>query len=400
MKWIAAALALAGLAYGAFRLYGGGGNGAGGSFDFVEIKRGDLVDLVSSSGTLKPVTTVDVGTQISGIVDEVFVDYNDVVKKDQLLATLDTSVLQESVREAKAQLQSAYAQYAQAKNEYDRTLPLFKSKFVSESEFLPAKTQLSTTRSQVQSARSQVERAERNLSYASIRSPIDGVVISRSVEAGQTMAASFNAPVLFQIAEDLSSMEIIAQVDESDIAQVKVGQRVRFTVQAYPDQTFGGVVEQIRLQPVTVSNVVNYEVVVSAANDQNLLLPGMTAEVDFIVAESKDVLMVKNSALKWEPTAEMMGANQPGPKEGPKAGKERPANLRRLWYVDKGGALASAPVLIGLTDGVNTELVESKQLGEGAPVISGFTPGASGAKSKGISLIPTPPRRGGGGPRF
>jgi len=276
------------------------------SFQLAEITRGDLENIVSSTGTLSAVGTMEVSSQISGIVETVYVDYNDNIKKGQILARVDTTLLNASVRDAEASLAKSRAQLHQAQTEYQRNEKLFLAGYISEMAFLSVKTVVETAKATVQSAESALQRAQTNLKYAEIHSPITGTVIERNVEAGQTISASTSAPTLFTIAEDLAQMQIEAAVDESDIGQIKESQVVRFTVQAYPDEIFTGTVRQIRLKPTTIQDVVNYTVVVDAPNERGLLLPGMTATVDFLVEERQDVLLIPNTALYFKPPDEML----------------------------------------------------------------------------------------------
>ena len=370
--------------------------GANNQYTFDKITRGDLLNTVSSTGTINAVSTVEVGTQVSGIIDQLYVDFNDQVQKGQLLAVLDTVLLKTTLMDAQANVEKAKAQLEQAKADYDRNLPLFQKKLISEAEFLPIQIQLKTQKANLTSAQASLERAQRNLKYAFIHSPVNGTVIQRNVEEGQTVAASLQAPVLFVIAEDLSKMEIHAQVDESDIGMIKDGQKVMFSVQAYPDKNFNGVVRQIRLQPTTVQNVVNYTVVIDAANNENLLLPGMTATVDFIVEERKDALLVPNTALRFQPSNEVMknfyskeqkrfesmpdsvkskmhfGGNfQPRQNSG-NGSSQRPKDSGRVWYLDKDHSLTMARFKTGTTDGKVTEIVSSRELDEGMQVIIGM----------------------------
>lgn len=275
------------------------------SFQLAEITRGDLENIVSSTGTLSAVGTVEVGSQISGIVETVYVDYNDKIKKGQILARVDTTLLKASVRDAEANLAKSRAQLHQAQTEYQRNEKLFQAGYISEMTFLSVKTSVETAKASVQSAESALQRAQTNLKYAEIHSPITGTVIERTVEAGQTISASTSAPTLFTIAEDLAQMQIEAAVDESDIGQIKQNMSVRFTVQAYPDEIFTGTVRQVRLKPTVSQDVVNYTVVVDAPNERGLLLPGMTATVDFLVDERKNVLLIPNTALYFKPPEEM-----------------------------------------------------------------------------------------------
>ncbi len=275
-------------------------------FIFARVTRGDLERIVSSTGTLSAVGTVQVGAQVSADIKKIFVDYNDEVKKGQILAVFDTTLFKAEVQKAEAEVNSARVKLDQAEAEYKRNQPLFEKGFLSETEFLAVKSDLESARAQLKVTEANLESARTNLKYAVIRSPIDGKVIERSVEAGQSIVSRMATPTLFVIAADMSKMQIMADVDESDIGQIKVGQAVRFTVQAYPDETFRGVVRQIRLQPKIVQNVVNYTVVVDAANESERLLPGMTATVDFLIEQKKNVLLVPQSAVQFNPPLAML----------------------------------------------------------------------------------------------
>lgn len=354
-----------------------------GPYQFVEITRGDLENVISSTGTLNPVGTVEIGTQVSGTIDRIEVDFNDQVRKGQVLAVLDTALLKVAMLDVEAGLARAQAQYEQARAEYRRNLDLFEKGHLSEKEFLPIRINVKTTQATVQSAQAALKRAQINMKHAIIRSPINGTVIQRNVEPGQTVAASFATPTLFIIAEDLSKMEIYAAVDESDIGQIQEGQSVRFTVEAYPDETFYGTVRQIRLQPTTIQNVVNYTVVVDASNRDGLLLPGMTATVDFVVEERKDVWLIPNAAFRFQPTQEMITEFRKGLRERLNAlpdSLKQPAQQRRtqrgqfgrgmplpsqsgaqsdvaqLWVLDENDQLSVIPVRKGATDGLMTEI--------------------------------------------
>ena len=387
-------------------------------YQFVEITRGDLENIVSSTGTLQAVGTVEVGTQVSGTLDRINVDFNEPVHKGEVLAVLDTALLKIAVLDAEANLTRAQAQYEQAQAEYERNLPLFEKGHLSEEAFLPLRISVKMTDASVRLAQTALERAQTNMSYAIIRSPIHGMVIQRNVEPGQTVAASLSAPTLFVIAKDMSQMEIYATVDESDIGQIKKGQSVRFTVEAYPDETFYGMVRQIRLQPTTIQNVVNYTVVVEVTNESGLLLPGMTATVDFVIEERKDVWLVPNAALRFQPSLEMLAAfrksmqerlnalpdslkplaqqgrtqrrrslGEQGMTEPSQSGAQ--SDVVRLWISDKDGKLNVVPVRKGVTDGLMTEItmmggrgglseerghtMNRVPLEEGMKVISGVT---------------------------
>ena len=354
-------------------------------FQFAALGRATIENLVSSTGTLSAVGTVEVGSQVSGTIEKVLADYNDKVKKGQILAVVDTSLLTASVSEAKANLAKAQAQFNQSQTEYQRNEKLFKEGYISEITYLTKKTDVETTSAAVQSAEIALKRARTNLKYAEIRSPITGTVIERSIEAGQTIAASMNAPTLFTIAEDLSHMQIEAAVDESDIGQIKEGMAARFTVQAHSEETFIGAVKQIRLQPATVENVVTYTVLVDALNEKGLLLPGMTATVDFIVEERQNALALPNSALKVQISQETLAAAQQ--KQGASSsqnanGTQRPAGenppnggakMSRVFYLDEAGKLDIAHFVAGMSDGTVTEILESRELKDGIRVITGVT---------------------------
>jgi len=274
-------------------------------FTFETLSRGNIQNLVTSTGTLKAVGTVELGSQVAGTVDRVYVDYNDKVKKGQILAVIDKMALEASVRDAEANLTRSEAQLKQAQTEYERNKKLFDEGLIAELIFLEKETAVATAAASVKSAQASLERNQTNLKYAEIRSPITGTVIERAVEAGQTISSNSN-DTLFIIAEDLAQMQIEALVDESDIGQIREGMAVRFTVQAYPDDEFTGTVRQIRLNPTVEQDVVNYTVIVDAQNDTGKLLPGMTATVDFVVEERFNVLVVPNTALYFQPSQEML----------------------------------------------------------------------------------------------
>lgn len=369
-------------------------------YQFAEITKGDVESTVSSTGTINPISKVEVGTQVSGTIAKLYVDFNDHVRKGQLLAVLDTIPLKTSVLSAQAAVDKAKAQLDQYQEDFTRSKALFEKALLSEAEFLPYKTNLATQKATLKSAQADLQRAQTNLKYAFIRSPINGTVIQRSVEAGQTVAASLSTPTLFIIAEDLSKMEIDALVDESDIGLIKEGLSTRFEVPAYPGKKFTGTMQEIRLQPTTVSNVVNYTVVIYAENKDNQLLPGMTATVDFVTGQKKDVLLIPNAALRFQPSADALAefrknrqaetGNRPDSSNGQKrksdsdasgknsnwgqrtgkSGKTLPSDMGRLWLINKEGKLDMRIVKIGLTDGKNTEFVSGRDIQEGMQVIT------------------------------
>lgn len=291
--WI---LLLAVLTVGGFLLFGGDSNKKL-EYATTRITRGDLRQVVSATGEIRPVNTVNVGSQVSGTIDNLYVDFNSKVKKGDILLTIEPSVLQASVDEAKASLDSATSQRNFAKNEYERNKSLFAEGFIARAEMEQSQTAYEQAEQSVNRMQSQYDRAVTNLGYATIASPVDGTVISRKVDVGQTVAASFQTPDLFEIAEDLTKMQIETSVSEADIGVIKEGQTVSFTVDAYPTETFQGVVRQIRLSPTTTSNVVVYTVVINVDNLDLRLMPGMTAFVTIIISERDNVWKTANSAF-------------------------------------------------------------------------------------------------------
>ena len=357
---------------------------------------------MSSTGTLSAIGTVEVGTQVSGTLKQILVDFNDHVKKDQLLAVLDKRVLKSAVQDARANLMKARAQEELAKADFKRSKRLYDDKLVSEQEFVQAKTTLEISKASVISAETSLNRAQTNLNYAEIRSPIDGTIIQRNVEPGQTVAASFSTPTLFLVAADLSKMEIQALVDESDIGQIRLDQSARFTVEAYPDKSFSGTVKQIRLQPSTVNNVVNYTVIVNADNPDHLLLPGMTTTVDFIAQHLENVLLIPNAALRFKPTEAMKQAMQKQMKKrmansgdrqqarpqgsfgspSPAAGRNRRRDFKMVWILTSDGKPEMSGFVPGPTDGKYTAVKRSRRLKEGMEIIVGLSQKNSNGSSQ------------------
>jgi len=374
-----------------------------GAFEFADLKRGDLENIVDSTGTLSAVQTVEVGCQVSGIVKTLSADYNDVVKKGQVLAELDRTPFEISVQDAEASVMRSKARMEQALAEYQRNKPLFEKGYLSETEYLIAKTTFETSQADLKQAGSALSKARINLDYTVIRSPISGTVIERTVDPGQTIAAAFQAPKLFIIAQDLTNMQIEANVDESDIGLIKQGQNARFTVQSYPDISFSGRVRQIRLQPSTIQNVVNYTVVIGAGNEKGLLLPGMTATVDFLVEEKKNALLVPNTALAYTPTSQIVerfGRQMMEKMKKPVAAREMnsdwnakiPDNLGRVFLLDAGQNLSTVVFLKGASDGKMTEVLGGSTLKENMKVIVGYSEKKNGQeKAAPPSFLPKPP---------
>ena len=313
-----------------------------------------LQNSVTATGTIEAVTSVTVGTQVSGIVNKLYVDYNSQVKKGQVIAELDKTNLLSELNTAKANLASAQSSLNYQAANMERYKTLYKKGLVSADEYENALLTYRQAKEQVASSRENVQRAQTNLGYATITSPIDGTVISKSVEEGQTVAASFNTPELFTIAKDLTNMQVVANVDEADIGNVKEGDRVTFTVDAYPDDTFEGTVKQVRLEATTNNNVVTYEVVISAPNADLKLKPGLTANVTIYTQERSGVLAVANKALRFTPTKETVGKDM---KIVDCKGKNK------VWTLN-GNTLTAHPVTIGQSDGINTEITKGLKQGD------------------------------------
>lgn len=313
-----------------------------------------LQNSVTATGTIEAVTSVTVGTQVSGIVNKLYVDYNSQVKKGQVIAELDKTNLLSELNTAKANLASAQSSLNYQAANMERYKTLYKKGLVSADEYENALLTYRQAKEQVASSKENVQRAQTNLGYATITSPIDGTVISKSVEEGQTVAASFNTPELFTIAKDLTNMQVVANVDEADIGNVKEGDRVTFTVDAYPDDTFEGTVKQVRLEATTTNNVVTYEVVISAPNADLKLKPGLTANVTIYTQERSGVLAVANKALRFTPTKETVGKDK---KIVDCKGKNK------VWTLN-GNTLTAHPVTIGQSDGINTEITKGLKQGD------------------------------------
>ncbi|MGA7614488.1 MAG: efflux RND transporter periplasmic adaptor subunit, partial [Thermoanaerobaculia bacterium] len=384
------------------------------SYRTAAIEKGDLEQTVTATGTLSAVKTVNVGTQVSGQVSALYADFNDQVKKGQRLARIDPTLAEQSVRDAEAGLDRARAQLQQSQQDYERNRALENDGLIAKSSFDSSSANLAVAKANLESAQVSLDRARRNLSYTEIYAPIDGVVVERNVDVGQTVAASLSAPQLFLIANDLAHMQILASVDESDISQIKEGQKVRFTVQSMPNEKFEGKVRQVRLQSTVQENVVNYTVPIDVENPDGKLLPGMTANIDFLVNSVSDVLKVPNAALRFRPSEDVIakireerkkaaaaaggaatssdaatgtgngtargGNGAPGNGSGRRwNGGNRPADFGMLWIVDPGGKISMAPARTGVSDGTATE-VRGRNIKEGMQVIVGM-----GAQSQSAS---------------
>lgn len=330
------------------------------TFDTAAVAPANIMNSITATGTIEPVTSVTVGTQVSGIVSKLFVDYNSVVKKGQVIAELDKTNLMSQLNTAKTQLATAQSQLNYQTANYNRYKTLFEKGLVTADDFDNAKLSYTQAKEQVVSAKEEVQRAQTNLGYATITSPIDGVVLSKSVEEGQTVVASFSTPELFTIAQDLTNMQVVADVDEADIGDVKEGERVSFTVDAYPDDTFEGEVKQVRQEATTTNNVVTYEVVISAPNADLKLKPGLTANVTIYTAERKGVLSVPSKALRFTPQKETVG----------KMKIVDVANAKNKVWTIEGNSIVAHKVNIGMTDGTNTQIVGG--IAEGTKVVTGL----------------------------
>ena len=331
------------------------------SFETAKIEKQDIHTSITATGTIEPVTSVTVGTQVSGIVAKLYVDYNSVVKKGQVIAELDKTNLISELNRAKADLSSAQSTLNYETANFKRYQTLFDKGLVSANDYENARLTYDKARQTVASSRESVQKAQTNLGYATITSPIDGVVLSKSVEEGQTVAASFNTPELFTIAQDLTDMRVIADIDEADIGGVKEGQRVSFTVDAFPDDKFEGYVTQVRQQATTSSNVVTYQVVISAPNKDLKLMPGLTANVTIFTLELNNVLAVPTKALRFTPNEALLQEGQQI------ADTEAP---HKVWTME-GNTFKAHAVETGTTNGMLTEIVSG--IGEGTEVLVDFS---------------------------
>ena len=353
------------------------------NFVTMDISHGDISQTVTATGEIMPLNTVSVGSQVSGTIQEIFVDYNSTVKKGDKLLTIEPSVLQASVDEAKASLDSAISQRNFAKNEYNRNKSLYNDGFIARSEMEQSQTQYEQSESSVIRAQSQYDKAVTNLGYATIISPVDGTVISRKVDKGQTVAASFQTPDLFEIAEDLTKMQIETAVSEADIGMIKYGQSVTFTVDAYSSQKFEGTVRQIRLSPTTTSNVVVYTVVIDVDNSDLKLMPGMTAFVTIVVDSADDVWKATNSAFLLRSFNEIVEVSDDA------------INPTNHLAIQRDGKIILVPYTKGITTATETQII-SDEIKDGDKIVIGYVGQSSSNKNTNNN------RRGGmmgGGPR-
>ena len=361
------------------------------TYDTVPVEKGDVAYFVTATGTIEPVTEVEVGTQVSGIIAKLYADYNSTVKEGQIIAEMDKVTLESDLASARATYDGNKAEYVYQEKNYQRSKGLHDKNLISDTEYEQAEYNYAMARSAFENTEAAPAKAERHLSYATIASPIDGIVIDRAVEEGQTVAAGFETPTLFTIAADLTKMQVVADVDEADIGGVKEGQRVSFTVDAYPDDVFEGRVIQIRLGSsssgssvtgTTTESVVTYEVVIAADNPDLKLLPRLTANLSIYTREAHDVLYVPSRALRFDPRA-MAGKNDRiNDCEG----------AAKVW-TKEGSVFTAHPVTTGISDGISTEITGG--IDEGMEIIAGasFAGLESLAKKSGSPFIPGPPKR-------
>ncbi len=334
-----------------------------------EVKSGRISQSITATGTIEPVTSVDVGTQVSGILTSLYVDYNSIVKKGQVIAELDKSTLTLTYNSSKNDVQAAKSKFDYEQANFNRVKALYDEELIADSEYEQALFDFETSKNNYEIAKNNLKRAETNLGYATIYSPIDGVVLSRSVEEGQTVASSFNTPTLFTIAADLKDMQVIADVDEADIGNVVVGQKAEFSVDAFPGHIFKGEITQVRQNGTVESNVVTYEVVISASNPDLKLKPGLTANIEIFVLDERVEALVPVAALSFNPpmrTNSEKGVNSLGSKK-PNQRKVQNSNKNRIWIVED-DSLKPIKVDVGISNGISTEI---KGVNAGTQVVIG-----------------------------
>jgi len=386
------------------------------NWDTVIVQRGSLKVTISATGQLDAVKAVQVGTQVSGVISKIFVDFNSKVKKGQILALLDMRTLKSAVEQARADLEKAKIQLRQTERDYNRNKTLLDQKVLAQSDYDSSMDAYETSKTGVTNAQVNLDRAIINLNYATVTAPIDGVVIARNVDEGQTVAASFNTPTLFQIDTALNVMRIIASVDEADIGQVRVGQRAIFTVDAFPNDTFEAKVQQVRLQPIVINNVVTYNVIIYFQNPDLKLMPGMTANLTVYVEARENVLKVPNRALTYMPTPDIMkkyaripdfmkkrmgnrqmgqgqamggGDMASGAPGGGTPSMKIPANRGKVWLLKK-DSIIMEPIKKGLSDGQFIE-ISGKNIKENDTLVVGVTIAEKAADAQRSPFLPTRP---------
>lgn len=352
MKKIAIIIIILAVIAGIYFFICGGENKAV-AYETTEVKKGSINNTVTATGTIEPIIQVEVGTQVSGTISHIYVDYNSIVKKGQIIAELDRTLLEADLESQTANLKSNENEYAYQKKNYERIRGLHEKQLVSDTEYETAQYQYEKAKQAYDKAKADLVKAKSNLGYATITSPIDGVVLSRAVDEGQTVASSFNTPTLFTIANDLRKMQVIANVDEADIGLVEDGQRVTFTVDAFPDDTFNGNVTQVRLNPTTESNVVTYEVVIDAPNPDLKLKPGLTANITVYTLEKENILLAPLKAFRFTPTS------TPGETQAPQAGRGE-----KVVWIKTDSGISPKTVKTGVSDGIYMEVSEGVLAGD------------------------------------
>lgn len=385
--WIAAVIVIAAAA---FLLLRKSGNKQQLTYEMATVTKGDIATYITATGTVKPVTEVQVGTQVSGIIDKLYVDYNSIVKEGQIIAEMDKVTLESEVASAQAAYDGNKAEYKYQEKNFNRSKELYAKNLISDSEYEQAEYNYEMAKSAFHSSEAELARAQRNLSYATITSPIDGIVIDKEVEEGQTVAAGFETPTIFTLAADLTQMQVVADVDEADIGGVREGQRATFTVDAFPDDIFTGTVTQIRLGSTTSStssvstatseSVVTYEVVITAANPEQKLKPRLTANISIYTQEKNDVLMVPSKALRFTPEFPLIG----------KKDIVKDCEGKTKVWTKESNTFTAIPVQTGITDGVDTEITSG--IAEGTEIVVGADLKALVAKHTGkAGFHPGPP---------
>jgi HlyD family secretion protein len=402
------------------------------TFDTVKVERGTISSTVTATGTIQAIKTINVGTQVSGLIDKIYADFNDNVKKGQILAQLDETALKAQLDQSQSQVDQAQAQLDYQAATYNRLKALFDKNLIAQADYDQAVYNYDNARASLSNAKSALDRAKVNLAYATIYSPIDGVVLNRAIELGQTVAASFNTPTLFSIANDLTQMQVQTSVDEADIGKVKEKQRVEFTVDAYPDLKFEGSVSQVRLQPTTTNNVVTYTVILNAPNPDKKLMPGMTASATIYVDEKDSTLILSGKALRFAPSAAYLqkmraemkknmpsrngamastsgtpssipsGSGQAGASGAERSGSRPafmsgsngqfaslPSNVKMIWVKNEKGGIHPARVTTGIDNGTNVEIVSG--VNEGEDVVVSMSGGKAAASATTSSSRPRGP---------
>ena len=383
---VLAVVAAAGVA--AYFMLHGGKSQVQVNFETAKVEKATIGSSITATGTIEAVTTVEVGTQVSGIIDKIYVDYNSPVKRGQVIAELDKTNLVSELNSANSNLQGARSDLNYQQANYNRQRTLFEKGLISANDFESARLALEQAQSVLSQRQEAVNKARTNLGYATITSPIDGIVLSKAVEEGQTVASSFNTPTLFTIVKDMTDMRVIADVDEADIGEVREGQRVTYTVDAYPSEVFQGTVTQVRNEATTTNNVVTYEVVISAPNPDLKLKPGLTANVTVYTLEQPNVVSVPSKALRFTPTKEML---QPGQ-------KIVDCNAKKKLWVREGNTFKAYGVSVGISNGTRTQIVSG--IKEGTEVIvdiaeatdqEGADPSAAAASQEKSPFAPSRP---------